>query len=168
LRRLAAHWPRVPFGFVIALAGVALVWNMSTRPAALTRVPELTGLRADAAAALAATHGLRTKNVRVLHGGPTSAVVDQTPASGTFLERGGLITLDVASGAPQVVVPNVTGMPFDQARAAIERARLDLGAVIYKAIPRREPGRVVMTSPPPRSRVDEGTSVDVTMPLPRG
>jgi beta-lactam-binding protein with PASTA domain len=57
-------------------------------------------------------------------------------------------------------------MPLEQARTVLERAHLQIGAVIYEAIPQREQGRVVETAPVPRSRVDEGSGVDVTVPLP--
>jgi serine/threonine-protein kinase len=101
-----------------------------------------------------------------MHGGVAGTVVDQTPKAGTFMQRGEVVTLAVSAGARQVVVPDVTGMPLEQARTVLERAHLQIGAVIYKAVPQREPGRVVETSPAPRSRVDESSGVDVTVPLP--
>jgi serine/threonine-protein kinase len=159
-RRVLDYWPRVPAGLVAAAATIALIWTMSNAPTALARVPELTGLRSNAADAFAGEFGLLTKNVRVMHGGVAGTVVDQTPKAGTFMQRG--------AGARQVVVPDVTGMPLEQARMVLERADLEIGAVIYKAVPQREPGRVVETTPVARSRVDEGSGVDMTVPLPVG
>jgi serine/threonine-protein kinase len=162
------YWPRVPAGLVAAAATIALIWTMSNAPTALARVPELTGLRSNAADAFAGEFGLLTKNVRVMHGGVAGTVVDQTPKAGTFMQRGDVITVAVSAGARQVVVPDVTGMPLEQARVVLERADLEIGAVIYKAVPQREPGRVVETTPVARSRVDEGSGVDMTVPLPVG
>jgi serine/threonine-protein kinase len=164
--RRGLDWLRMSAGLLVAAAAVVLVWRLSTAPAALTRTPDMTGMRADVAEASAAEAGLHTKDVRIVHGGAPGTVVLQTPKAGTFLARGSVITVAITTGAKQVGVPQVASMPVDQARDVLARAGLGIGAVIYRSYPDREPGRVVSQSPSAGSRVDEGTSVDLVVPLP--
>jgi beta-lactam-binding protein with PASTA domain len=57
-------------------------------------------------------------------------------------------------------------MPLDQARDVLRRRGLAVGAVVYRDYPGREPGRVVGTTPVPGTRVDQGTRIDMEVPLP--
>jgi len=164
--RRGLAWLRVGAGLLVAAAAVALLWRMSNGPTALTRVPDLGGLRADVADAVAGDEGLHTKDVRLAHGGIAGTVFTQDPKPGAFLHRGAIVTVGVATGARQVVVPQVASMPLDQARDVLTRAGLSVGAVIYKSYPDQEQGRVVDTSPAAGSRVDQGTPVEVDIPLP--
>jgi len=159
-------WLQATTGPLMAVGAVALLWTMSTKPDALARVPDVTGLAAPAANTVAAGDGLQTRSVRVVHGGVAGTVVGQDPKPGAVVRRGEAVTLMVTTGAPQVVVPQVVSMPVDQARGVIRRAGLAVGAVVYRAYPDREPGRVVVTSPPAGSRVDQGSPVDLDVPLP--
>lgn len=153
-------------GPLIAAAAVALLWAMSIGPMALARVPDLRGLASPAAGALAAERGLRTRDIRVVHGGIAGTVVSQNPPAGALLRRGEAVTVAVTIGARQVVVPDLTGMPLEQARGVLRRRGLAVGAVVYSDHPGREPGRVVATSPEPGSRVDQGTRIRIDVPLP--
>ena len=164
--RRGLQWLRMGTGLFVAVAAVALLWRMSTGPTALARVPDLSALRADVADAIAGEEGFHTKDVRLVHGGVAGTVFSQDPKPGAFLDRGAVVTVGVATGARQVVVPQVASMPLDQARDVLARAGLTVGAVIYKSYPDAEPGRVVATSPEPGSRVDQATPVDLEVPLP--
>ena len=162
----AADWLWALIGPLLAVGAVALLWAMSSAPDALTRVPDLGGLRSNVAAALAGEQGLRTKDVRVVHGGIAGTVVDQTPKAGAFLRRGEVVTVGITVGAKQVAVPDVSSMPLDQAREVLSRRGLGIGAVVYRDYPGREPGRVIATTPVPGTRVDQGTRVEIEVPLP--
>jgi serine/threonine-protein kinase len=164
--RRGVAWLGLAAGPMVALAAVALLWWMSTGPTALARVPDLTGLRADAADALAGQSGLATKPVRVVRGGQAGTVIGQSPEPGAFLRRGRQITVAVTLGARQVVVPQVVGMPVDQARGVIAQAGLSVSAVIYRQYPEAEPGRVVSTLPAAGARADQGSGVELDVPLP--
>jgi serine/threonine-protein kinase len=164
--RRGLAWMHMSAGLIVAAAAVAGLWVMSTGPAALVRVPDFTGLRAEVAAAVAGDHGLHSKEVRVVHGGPAGTVIVQNPKVGSFLKRGSTVTLAITTGARQVVVPQVASMPLDQARDVLTKAGLSVGAVVFRQYPDREPGRVISTKPAPGGRVDQGTAVDVVVPLP--
>jgi serine/threonine-protein kinase len=164
--RRGVEWLRLAVGPLLAVGAVVLLWAMSNTPTSLVRVPELAGLRADAANAAAGGLGFQTRDVRVVHGGVAGTVVGQDPKAGAYLARGATVTVAVTLGARQVVVPQVAGLPVDQARDALTGAGLSVGAVIYRDYPQGEPGRVVATSPAAGARVDEGTPVDMDAPLP--
>jgi serine/threonine-protein kinase len=83
-----------------------------------------------------------------------------------FIHRGEQITVAVTLGARQVAVPQVVGMPVDQARAVIARAGLTVSAVVYRDYPEAEPGRVVSTLPAAGARTDQGSGVEIDVPLP--
>jgi len=164
--RRGLEWLSSSAGLIVAAAAVAGIWFMSTGPSALVRVPDFSGMRADVAEAFAGGSGLHTKDVRVVHGGPAGTVVLQTPKTGTYLRRGSVVTLAITTGARQVVVPQVASMPLDQARDVLTKAGLGVGAVIFRDNPEREPGRVVTTTPKAGARVDQGTAVNLEVPLP--
>jgi serine/threonine-protein kinase len=53
---------------------------------------------------------------------PVDVVVSQTPEPGTEVERGSGITVVVSKGPDVVTMPNLTGMTFEQASAALTEA----------------------------------------------
>jgi serine/threonine-protein kinase len=99
----------------------------------------------------------------VLRAGPGRAgtVLDQQPEAERFLGRRSAIILAVSRGARQVGVPDVRGMPVDEARRVLAEAELTPGDVTYRRETRAEPNRVISTEPPGGSTVDAGTKVDV-------
>lgn len=163
--RLPAWLGRVPAGPVVAVVAVLALWAMGTVPSAVGRVPHLVGLKADIATALAAEDGFRAETVFRNVGGVPGTVVGQHPSAGEFRARGSAVTVEVSRGARQVKVPDVKGMPVDEARRVLEEQRLRIGEAIYRVFPDREPGRVVETDPPAGRQVDEGTTVDLTAAL---
>ena len=164
--RRGLDWLRMSAGLLVAASAVVWLWYMSTGPAALVRVPDFAGLRGDVAEAFATDHGLHAKGMRLPHGGVAGTIFQQVPKPGSYVQRGSTVTVGIATGARQVAVPQVASMPLDQARDVLTRAGLSVGAVVFKDYPDREPGRVVSTSPSPGNRVDQGTPVDVVVPLP--
>lgn len=156
---------RAPVGPVIAVGAVAVLWAMSTLPSALARVPDLRRGPSDAAAATAQRNGFTVVIVERDGGGIAGTVVGQDPSPGTYLRRGEAVTLEVSRGAPQVAVPDLAGMPVDQARDALEDAGLRLGDVRYRVFRGREPGRVVSSDPGAGADLDRGSSVEVVAVL---
>jgi serine/threonine-protein kinase len=152
---------RVPAGPVIAAAAIAGLWGMSVQTTSLARVPELTRLDVTTAQREAAAAGYSTSFS--LRDGPDRAgtVLDQQPEPGSFLARRSVIALAVSRGAKQVGVPDVRGMPVEEARRVIQGAELTPGDVTYRRAVGKEPDRVISTDPPQGATVDAGTRVDV-------
>jgi serine/threonine-protein kinase len=92
--------------------------------------------------------------------------VAQDPVPGEALELGDTITIFVTEGADQKTIPDVTGMPVDQARQALRQAGVTPGDIVYRNEPTREPDRVIQTDPPKGRRVDEGTIVEIVATTP--
>ena len=80
-----------------------------------SRAPELIGLDALDAHAVARESGLRLSvSVWETSVGPWGRVLDQQPAPGSGIRRGGLIRI-VVSGRPFLPLPDVTGLPLSAA-----------------------------------------------------
>lgn len=156
---------RPPVGPVIAVAGVAVLWAMSTLPSALREVPDLRGAPTEAASATAQERGFEVAVVLRDGGGVAGTVVGQDPPAGDHISRGEAVTLEVSRGAPQVTVPNLEGMPVDQARDVLEDAGLRMDDVRYRVFRGREPGRVVSTDPGAGTTIDRGSPIEVTAAL---
>jgi eukaryotic-like serine/threonine-protein kinase len=83
-------------------------------------------------------------------------VIDQTPSSGTA-DKGSTVRLTVSKGPDLVVVPDVRGQSFEQARDALEA----LGLKVRKRSFPGGPGRVLRTDPDRGQKVRRGTTVTV-------
>jgi beta-lactam-binding protein with PASTA domain len=132
---------------------VALVLS---RGVEMLPVPELTGdARGDAEAALAAA-GFAPESVEVFSESVEKGLVAaQSPSSGTA-PRGSAVTLEVSKGPQLVTVPDVAGLPRDEAEQALVALGLDVRIV---AIP--GPGQVRSTDPPAGAQVRKGSRVTV-------
>jgi eukaryotic-like serine/threonine-protein kinase len=53
---------------------------------------------------------------------PANTITSQTPAPGTPISPGEVVTVHYSNGPPQVPVPNVVGLPIDQATQILEQA----------------------------------------------
>lgn len=92
---------------------------------------------------------------------PVGSIVSQDPLPGFEVEKGALVKVVVSSGGPQVVVPNLEGIPKAQARLQLESIELVLGEMrteMHESIPK---DAVIRTDPKAGTRVPGGTVVDV-------
>jgi beta-lactam-binding protein with PASTA domain/predicted Ser/Thr protein kinase len=89
-------------------------------------------------------------------------VISSSPASGTTVDRGTTVTLQVSKGKEKVAVPDVTGGPEDDARSAIEGAGLRVGNVTEEESG-EDPGTVIGQSPDAGASVAKGSAVDLTV-----
>ena len=153
-------------GPILAAAAIAGLWGMSTGSDALGRVPDLEGLRLDAAQVRAQSAGYTTRVVLESGPGVAGTVLEHEPAAGSLAQRGSPIVLRVTQGTRQVRVPDVRGMPVAEARRLLSEAELAPGNVTYRREPGKEPNRVVTSDPAPGTSVDAGTTVDLTATTP--
>ncbi len=152
---------RVPAGPLIAVAAVVGLWFMSSAPDALARVPDLEGLPLESARVQADAAGYHPRIL--LRDGPGRAgtVLRQHPPPTAILARGGSIDLHVTRGAKQVGIPDVRGMPVDEAQRLLRQSQLSPGDVTYRTVPGGEPNRVIATDPPAGATVDAGSTIHV-------
>jgi beta-lactam-binding protein with PASTA domain len=140
----------------------------------------------EEALAAALRAGLSPKVYRDFHGSlPAGTVIGQLPAVGRpaasapaaptasrkvlALIAAGLVMLVaillLAALSGDVVVPDVTGLPQDEAEAAIENAGLTVGDIETVASEDVNPGNVISQSPEGGSQVSEGDEVALTLSL---
>ncbi len=113
-------------------------------------VPALVGLTVDAARATLDTVGL----VLASGGAHDDRVTGQRPSPGTTAPRGSRVAVTVVS---LVTVPDLAGLQVGEARARLK----NVGLVLANEA---DNGRWIRSqNPPPRTRVDTGTAVHVTL-----
>lgn len=129
------HDDRFSAGVVVATSpepgtavdrGAPVELTVSDGPAPVP-VPDLAGLGADDAHAAADAAHLRlaVAERRADAAVPAGAVVDQTPAAASLAPRDGELRVVLSAGPAQRTVPDLVGLPLDQARARLD----DLGLV---------------------------------------
>ena len=157
---------KIPVGPVVAIGFVLIVFSMSRSVTATSFAPELVGLQSGAAQEKATGEGFTAKIETRPEGGVPGTVVAQDPVPGEALELGDTITIFVTEGADQKTIPDVTGMPVDQARQALRQAGVTPGDIVYLGEPSGEGDRVIRTDPSKGRKVDEGTIVEIVATAP--
>jgi serine/threonine-protein kinase len=90
---------------------------------------------------------------------PTGTVLAQRPAAGTLVAPGTGVAVEVAAGVP---VPALMGRPHEEARRALEAARL-LAASAEREPSDRDPGTVIRQAPQAGTVVPLGTAVAIAV-----
>lgn len=127
------------------------------------RVPSLAGLAEADAKQRLEQHGYQAEvatvpNETVQQG----MVIDQTPKADAALAKGGVVKVQVSSGADVVEVPKLIGNPIAQAQAALEK--LSLKPVVRWISQGETPTYVVLgQNPPAAKKVKPGTEVTLTV-----
>jgi serine/threonine-protein kinase len=92
---------------------------------------------------------------------PKGTVISQDPGSGERVDPNSTVSLVVSSGPDTVVVPDVTGMTEEEARAAIADAELTVGNVSEKDDPSVDAGKVIESNPAAGTNLDRNASVNL-------
>jgi serine/threonine-protein kinase len=127
-------------------------------------LPDVVGLRADAAARKLRAAGLVPELRLVRSTRPAGTVVDQAPAAGTRVAHGSSVGLDVAKHVPAVVrvrVPGVVGLSPSAARSRLGDAGLHASTV--RVTSAQPTGAVVQQSPVEGTEVRKGSTVRLSV-----
>lgn len=131
-------------------------------------VPNVVGMEVGDAVQQLGDLGLEVGSLQVQRDDvEPGTVIAQEPAAGSTVEAGSHVQLEVAEGdggetAGQEVVPDVVGLPVNDAVAALDA----LGLVAETTLQPRDdvsPGTVVDQEPDGGTSVDPGTSVDLVV-----
>lgn len=131
-------------------------------------VPEVAGKSYAAAVALLRGAKLEPLEEKVYSSVPVGMVISQKPRAGTSVAEGSQVAITISLGEEIVMVevPDVTNMPLEEARAALEEAGLKLGENVssshHETIPE---GNVIFMTVLPGEEVKEGYEIDVTVSL---
>lgn len=158
------------FGLVVLVAALAAgaiflavnLFNANNHPK--VQVPELSGLTVTAArtALQKVNLVLGAENPKVSDK-PKDTIIGQNPPFGERVAEGSSVAVDVSAGKEQVEVPDLVGLSSEaDARTALEDFQLRLGRVTEKDSSEPE-GRVIAQSIDPNTKVDVGTSVNITV-----
>ncbi|WP_345575709.1 Stk1 family PASTA domain-containing Ser/Thr kinase [Streptomyces prasinosporus] len=127
------------------------------------RVPDVDGYRLDEARSVLKDEGLEPGMVtrEFSEDVPRGSVVSTEPVKGAKVRAGSAVALTVSKGRP-VDVPDVTGDDLQDARAALERAGLEVEIAAERVHSAHEAGRVARQTPQPGRRAAEGDTVTLT------
>jgi serine/threonine-protein kinase len=117
----------VPAGNVISTTPVAYTNWPQDRPVNLTisagpPLPNLVGQPVQAAQTAGQAGGFTINAVQAQSDQPAGTVVSQSPAAGTPITPGEVVTVRVSQGPPSVPVPDVQGFPLQDAIKALQQA----------------------------------------------
>jgi serine/threonine-protein kinase len=83
-------------------------------------VPSVIGQNRDAAISALVNAGLSPKAYPVPSSKPVDTVTGQDPPAGKVVEKGSSVRINYSSGPAEVDVPNVVGLPYDQAASSLQ------------------------------------------------
>jgi beta-lactam-binding protein with PASTA domain len=128
-------------------------------------VPNVVGLTQTAATTAIADANLTLGTVTTATSTtvPKDSVISQSPAAGTPVVQGSVVTLVVSTGPPQVAVPNVVGLTQAAATTAITGAGFTVGTVTTASSMTVPAGRVISQSPTSGTQVTQGSAVDLVV-----
>jgi beta-lactam-binding protein with PASTA domain len=119
-------WPWLLLLLALVLGGLAVAWYVTQQEdeAALKPVPVVVRLPEQQARERLQAESFRVGVTRAPNEAPAGTVFAQRPGAGRMLEEGSVVQISVSQGPATTTVPNVVGLPADQAGARLEEAKL--------------------------------------------
>lgn len=149
---------------VVVLIAGALAASAAVYRSRLVVVPDLSGMPSAEAERVLADSGLTliVQGSRVSADIPEDTVLSQDPAAGSELARGSIVSLIISAGSQTARVPDLVGVPVDEARTALE----DAGFRVEERTGSAEETRSVVLEmyPAPGTLVNVGDSIRITVP----
>ncbi len=152
-------------GFVLGFLIVAALLVPGALMKSESAVPNVVGLLyADAAARLNAA-GFKAKTGESLNHAtaPKNSVLGQSPAPGIKALKGNEVILDISLGSKRGTVPNVVGMPRDEAVKALDAAGFEVSDDHTERLDQHPRGEVLATTPRIGSTVTQPATVHLTI-----
>jgi eukaryotic-like serine/threonine-protein kinase len=133
-----------------------------TKPVALTvsagqPLPNLVGQQFTTAQGMAQSGGFQLNQQSVASSQPVDTITAQSPAPGTPISNGEVVTVQVSSGPPQVAIPNVVGQSVQAATAALEAAGFQVSVANHGVF-----GSGQIQSESPSGQAPKGTTITIT------
>jgi serine/threonine-protein kinase len=142
---------------------------LGTAPAepAEARVPDVVGMRAEAADELLSARKLRlvVRERRADLVIAAGSVIEQTPLAQSRVSSGGEVQVVVSTGPAQRQVPNIVGKSLEDAQKALEEAGLKSGPI--SEADNGEPNTVTAVVPEVGATLDPGATVALTVARPK-
>jgi eukaryotic-like serine/threonine-protein kinase len=135
--------------------GSAVTVVVSGGPGPVT-VPDVTGKSTHDAVAMLQAAGLDPVFSYMVQAGSPGTVLREVPAAGTQANRGAGVTIMVTATG---LIPDVSGMSLDDARAGLQNAGYNIGNVI--STQDGQPGKVTRTDPVANTQLHPGETVNI-------
>jgi serine/threonine-protein kinase len=124
-------------------------------------IPSVVGQSRDSAVAELTQAGLDAQVVEVNSDKEEGTVTAQSPSAGTVVVEGTRVRINISTGPRPVTVPNVIGLPYDQAASELQSAgfgvaRVDVASDLASGI-------VVNQDPDGGSSSSKGTTVTLSV-----
>jgi beta-lactam-binding protein with PASTA domain len=153
-------------------SGSEVVLTIARKGEVLFDVPDVRGKPQAAAEEELAKAGFSPGKVTTAvppAGTAEGVVLSQTPAPGTKVKERGPVALVVSKTPSDTAkVPGVTGLPLEQAGAALKEAGFVLGTVERKVKAGEKAETVIAQDPAPGAEAKPGTAVNLTVALEAG
>ncbi|WP_394281060.1 Stk1 family PASTA domain-containing Ser/Thr kinase [Corynebacterium sp.] len=94
---------------------------------------------------------------------PVGSIAETNPPPGTPLPIGSTVTVAVSKGPEPIGVPDLRGLPEEQAVAALKEAGLNVGETSQTFDQEIYGGNVVSTDPPQSTELERGNTVDLVL-----
>jgi len=160
------RWPIILTTLLIlGLVGVAaflLVRELDGGPPTV-EVPNVVGLRAEAARNRLQADGFRVVVTRDVSDQPQGRVFRQIPDQGELVEEGSEVEIFVSSGPEPVVVPELIGKTIEDARLELQTAGLSLGGIREQPSDEFDEGQIIRQNPEAGDEVNPEAEVDVVV-----
>jgi beta-lactam-binding protein with PASTA domain len=143
---------------LLLVIGGLLAWWLLTRGDDKATVPNVIGLRSQAAAARIEDEGLKATPVTGQSKRPPDVVFAQRPGAGTQLGEGQTVTISISSG--RLAVPDVTSLPVKQAQQRLVDAGFQ--SEVKQVASSRPKGVVIEQSPVGGVTAERGTTVTLS------
>ncbi len=129
-----------------------------------TEVPNVVGLTQDQAREALEKVGLTMGDITTHESPlPRGEVLSSTPVTGTQVVLPSIVTLVVSGGPSTIVVPDLVGQPFAQAKSTIEQLGLRTAVITVDSAAAYPEGTIVSQSPAANTPVEAGTGISLTV-----
>ncbi len=124
-------------------------------------IPSVVGQTVEDAVAELTRLGLNAQVVEVNSDRDVGTVTAQSPAAGTVVVEGTQVRINVSKGPRPVTVPNVVGLPYDQAASELRRAGFNVSRIDVDS--EQEAGVVTSQDPAGGSEGSRGSTVTLSV-----
>ena len=127
-------------------------------------VPSVVGQSSTDAVAELTRAGLDTQIVEVNSNRDQGTVTAQAPGAGTVVVEGTRVRINVSKGPRPVTVPNVVGLPYDQAASELQRAGFGVARVDVAS----DQARGIVTDQNPNGGSESSKGSTITLSVSKG
>ncbi len=161
---------RKAIAVIVVLIVLFVIFNNLVLPwyvnqGGIVEVPSLVGIPVEQAEHILDSLHLvaRKSETRLDKEHPAGTVIGQNPLAGEKVKQGRRVYVSVSGGELQVAVPSIKGRTMRDARFALEREGLRMGAVQYQPSDEFPQNTIIDQEPGPGTKLKQDAFVSVTV-----